>query len=414
MRIPGLLAATVFLGLAGPAHAVGESDANGFPNWQERLIHEWMNRARADPQVEMAKCGADCGDAACYLPIAPLSYDVRLNRSARFHSDEMLKQGYFAHDSACSVVNDIDALYPASCDGAASCACQGGVQQCMGMCTSFSARVSLFGVSASGEIIAGAPDPDQAFYQWLFEPFAGTACGYVQGPPTTNGHRWNILESTGGVGVGMTGSAVGDFSFGGGAVPAQIPSGAHYPRQAASVDVWANWYDTAGPKSALVDVDGACVPMTLQRGSAPNGAFQASLAGVGSGCHRYFFLFQDASGADVTFPTTGSLGIGPQGSCADWDPARPAQGAGCSCVPDCAGRSCGSDGCGGLCGMTCPTGSDGGTTDPMTNPDAGSSGCGCSVGGAQPPAAAWGWLIAVGCLIARRVRRRPYGPGLIT
>jgi hypothetical protein len=193
MRSSASLVALVLLGLPRVAAAVGESDADGFPNWRERVIHEWMNRARSDPQVDLAKCGGGCSEAACYQPIAPLSYDVRLNRAARFHSDEMAKQGYFAHDSICTVVNNISQIYPTTCDGTAACACEGGMAQCTGACTSFSARVGLFGVSASGEIIAGSTDPDQAFYQWLFESFTGTACMYTQGPPT-NGHRWQILQ----------------------------------------------------------------------------------------------------------------------------------------------------------------------------------------------------------------------------
>ena len=36
--------------------------------------------------------------------------------------------------------------------------------------------------------------------------------------------------------------------------------------------------------------------MTLARGSATNGAWHASLSGVGSGCHRYFFAFKDSNG----------------------------------------------------------------------------------------------------------------------
>ncbi|HEY3056435.1 MAG TPA: hypothetical protein VGK31_10955, partial [Thermoanaerobaculia bacterium] len=56
--------------IALPAHAqdmesfaanlrAGES-INGFPNWAERVLLEWMNRARVDPQKELAACGAAC------------------------------------------------------------------------------------------------------------------------------------------------------------------------------------------------------------------------------------------------------------------------------------------------------------------------------------------------------------------
>src|SRR5579863_3649013 len=87
----------------------GES-IDGFPNWAERVLLEWINRARVEPQIELANCGAACVDRACYAPVAPLLWSEALNRSARFHSDEQAKQGYFAHNSQCTVVRNIDQL----------------------------------------------------------------------------------------------------------------------------------------------------------------------------------------------------------------------------------------------------------------------------------------------------------------
>ena len=431
------------LSAAREARAVGEEIA-GFPNWNERVIHEWMNRARAQPSVEMQACGANCPDGACYLPIAPLVWDEKLNHAARFHSAEMTQQMYFAHDSACTLVANINSIYPGQCNGAAACACQGGVKQCMGACTSWSARVGLFGVSAAGEIIASPADPNQAFYLWLFESYNKSTCAFDFGPPT-NGHRWNILKSGPHVGVGVTtADAVGDFGGSGGAIP-QIPSGSHYPRQAASVDAWANWYDAAGPQSALVNVDGTCTAMTLKRGAVTNGAYSATVSNVGSGCHRYFFLFKDSKANLVTYPTTGSLGIGPANSCADWDMTRPPTGMGCACTPQCNGKQCGDDGCGGSCGncganQACQNnqcvstvmdagtnpgdggtnpGADGGTNpgadggaNPNPNDDGGAgngangaSGCGCH----QTPSVgdgAWAALVALGLALLRRRRAR--------
>jgi MYXO-CTERM domain-containing protein len=347
-RCVPVLLALASAAIASPALAVGES-VNGFPNWNERVIHEWMNRARCDPAVEMTACGSACPDAAnqCYKPIAPLVYESKLNVAARFHSDHMKALGYFAHNSACTLAPNIGTTYPATCNGMASCSCQGGM---VSGSTTPSARAALFGASWNGEIIASSNDPNSAFYQWLYESFNQATCQYVQGPPT-NGHRWLILKGGPlvGVGVGASAPSVGDFSGPNPTIP-KIPSGSHYPRQAASVDAWANWYDGAGPKSALVNVDGTCQPMTLSRGTATNGAYKATITGVGSGCHRYFFLFKDAQDNVVTFPTTGSLGIGPAGSCADWDATRPATGAGCACTPQCQGKMCGDDGCGGSCG----------------------------------------------------------------
>ncbi len=405
--------------VCGRAYADGEA-INGFPNWQERVMHEWTNRARCDPQVEMTACGSACGDGACYTPQPPLPWMEDLNHSARFHSDEMAAQGYFAHDSACTLVSNINTLYPSSCTGAASCACVGGTMACDTVCTAWNERVALFGASPTGEIIASDTDPNSAFYQWLFESYPSSTCGYAQGPPT-NGHRWNILMNGPAIGYGLgSGESVGDF--GGSGTLGKIASGSHYPRSGSTVDAWANWYDTAGPSVALVDVDGTCSVMSLGRGSVTNGAYHVQISGVGSGCHRYFFVFHDSGGNMLTYPTTGSLGIGPAGSCADWDSTRPAQGSGCSCTPDCTGKTCGDDGCGGSCGMcsagmvcnasnacvvgTPDAGSGGGGSN-GNNPDAGtggtnnpSSGC-CDTGGSGAPAA----LLALGVL-AIALRRR--------
>jgi hypothetical protein len=301
--------------LPAPAHGVGEA-VDGFPNWAERVIHEWINRARVDPQIEMAACGSNCGEAACYSPMPPLSWNLALNRAARFHSAAMQLQGFFSHTSACTLVSNISSLYPGSCNGAASCACVGGTKTCSSTCTPFDTRIGLFGGTPYGEIIAGPSDPNTAFYLWLYE-LAGSGCAFS----LQNGHRWLILKATGNVGAGVSGPAVGDF--GGSSAPAKIPSGAHYPQQAATVNMWANWYDSAAPQSAAVNVGGQCFPMTLARGAGQNSAYTAALTGFSSGCHRYYFSFVDSSGTTVTYPTTGSLAIGTGGACPDWDTSRP-------------------------------------------------------------------------------------------
>ncbi len=331
---------------AANAFATGEA-INGFPNWQERVMLEWTNRARCDPQVEMTACGGNCPEKACYTPIAPVVWNEKLNHAARFHSDNMKAMNFFNHPSACTLVSNIDALYPGSCQGAAACACVGGTATCSPTCTQPGARIALFGSTFSGEIIASGTDPNGAFYQWLFESYNKTACAFDYGPPT-NGHRWNLLKAGPAYGFGAgPGPSVGDS--GGSGAPSKIVSGSHYPRQAASVDVWMNWYDGAGPKSVLVNVDGTCTAMTLKRGSVTNGAYSATLTNVGSGCHRYFFSVVDSANAIITYPSTGSLGIG-NTSCADWDTTRPPTGAGCNCTAQCGGKACGDDGCGGSCG----------------------------------------------------------------
>jgi len=304
--------------LSQTAAAYGE-EKNGFPNWSERVIHEWTNRAHADPQVELQGCGDNCAEKSCYTPIAPVAWNEAANHASRFHSDEMLAQDFFAHDSQCSIVSNIKDIYPGSCKGAAGCACQGGSPTCSGTCPGPGERMTLFGTSGGAENIAwdSAGDPDKIFKTWIFERSTTTACEFT----SANGHRYNILKNTGSLGVGVVVSskfmAVMDFS-GNSAPSSKIPSGSHFPRQAASVDAWANWYDSAAPKTSSVNVDGACVAMTKKRGSDTNGAYSATLTQVGSGCHRYYFRFTDSKNTIVDYPTTGTLGIGPAGSCADW------------------------------------------------------------------------------------------------
>jgi uncharacterized protein YkwD len=307
---------------------VGEP-VNGFPNWQERVIHEWINRARVDPQADLAGCGTNCAEnmGGCYTPQVPLIWDANAGRSARYHSAEMGIQSFFAHDSACTLVSNLNSIYPGSCSGSASCACVGGLEMCNPTCTAWNARIGLFGAGAYGEIIAaGYPDANSAFYGWLWEQASSTSCSFS----SANGHRWLILKASSAVGTGyqsVSGSQwglyyTGDFADSNSPIP-KIPSGTHDPQQAGSIDFWANWYDSAPPQSAAVNVDGICYPMTLQRGSASNGAYAAlGIAGLGSGCHRYFFTFHDSSGNEVTYPSSGSYGIGLT-ACNDWDLSRP-------------------------------------------------------------------------------------------
>ena len=311
---------------------------NGFPSWQERVLHEWINRARVDPQADLAGCPAGyCQENVngCYTPQNPAIWNQNAGRSSRFHAAEMGLRNFFGQDSNCTLVGNISALYPGTCSGVASCACVGGTSSCNPSCTTSSARMTLFGASTSGwtgELLAaGYEDVDSAFYAWLWEPTANTsACTYTK----PNGHRWILLSVAYGLGTGyasVPGSEYVDYFVGGfggpnGPIP-KIPSGAHYPQQGSSIAFWANWYDTAAPLRAAVNVDGTCHAMTLGRGSPTNGAYTATVTGLGSGCHRYAFEFLDSNGVAVGFPSTGSYGIGTT-ACPDWDASWPA-----SCTP---------------------------------------------------------------------------------
>jgi hypothetical protein len=232
------IASTLFL--APMTFAVGEP-VNGFPTWEERVLHQWHNRARSDPQFEMANCPAgNCPDAACYLPVAPLSWSLALNRAARFHSDELFHSGCFQHASVCTVVSNIDSLYPASCDGSASCACIGGTATCGSCpsCTTTFDRLGLFGVGSGSrsENLAHGPGPDTVFYMWLFEAGTSSTCSWT----IDHGHRWPILAaSSGSFGAGVVNAKTVDFGPERGQTnPSGQRARRRYAKQVASSENW--------------------------------------------------------------------------------------------------------------------------------------------------------------------------------
>ncbi|MDY0004086.1 MAG: hypothetical protein RBU30_22500 [Polyangia bacterium] len=330
--------------------AYGEPQG-GFPSWYERMIHVLVNRARADPAAALAPCagcgaGGCCADAVCFSsPKTPLWWREDLAHAARFHAQNLTATGCgMSHTSPCTLVSNIGALYPGSCDGQAACACSGAVT--CGSGDNFQTRLSKFGVGGYvAENIAWLGDPFSVFEAWLLETDSDPSCAWRM----SNGHRWNILGDYSHLGVGGHGGfTVQDFhNAGAGAHP--IPAGAHYPEAGdAATQFRASWYASSAPKAARVNLDGACHGMLLERGSPSNGTYLFTGPAQG-GCLRYYFLFTDVSDQSVTFPDTGSFGIG----CGDdWSAERPAAGSGCDCVPACAGKECGDDGCGGSCG-TC-------------------------------------------------------------
>jgi hypothetical protein len=237
----------------------------------------------------------------------------------------MGKFPFFGHNTPCVLFSDIDARFPGSSDGsfASSCSSSGT--------TAVGTRVNMFGAAYSGEnAAAGQTSPHSAFYTWLYEATSTSACGFT----LQNGHRYNILTNGGpasGVGYAQVGgSPYGHYwtqDFGGSSASAKIPSGSHWTsvnhrRDPAggdnNIEFWANWYDPAGgaPALATVVLDNVPRTMTRVRGTAANGAFTATVTGVASTCHTYYFAFTDSSLNAVRYPTTGTLGFG--ASCPDY------------------------------------------------------------------------------------------------
>ena len=326
-RIVAISLAAVAVNTVSSLQAMAEGEPDGpFPSWEERWFLQLHNRARCDPQFEMDVCGADCAEAACYSPAKPLTWKAELNRAARFHSANLTDSVCsMKHYSPCTLVSNIGSLYPDTCSGGMSCACEPSTENCAVFGgTDTWTRIGYFGATGYGENIAGAdPDLNAIFYVWLYEPTSNSACGFHGN--ADNGHRYNILTElsyVNSVGIGMAGSYT-TSDFGAGSSPGKIPSGSHYPRQSSSVELWTNWYDAEGPSVAAVNVGGVCHTMSLERGTLANGAWMATVTGVGSGCHRYYFEFRDSGDTPITYPTTGSLAIGQGGGCPDWDISRP-------------------------------------------------------------------------------------------
>ena len=315
MRTP----ASVIICLLFAASAFGYGEPNGtFPSWEERAMAQLSNRARVNPATDLAGCPAgQCLEAACYAAKTPLIWNYDLNQSSRFHSTSMGKFPFWGHDTPCVLFTDIDSRFPGTSDGsfASSCSSSGT--------TIAQSRVSMFGVGFAGEnIMGGYSTPHDAFYYWLYETASTSACGFTQ----ANGHRYNILTNGPALGAGyahVAGSPWGDYwteDFGGSGTIPKIPSGSHWTsvnhlRDATpgdnSVEFWANWYNAAGgPNSASVVLDGTPATMTRTRGTATNGAWSVTIAGVSASCHTYYFSFVDATNTTVRYPTTGALGFG--------------------------------------------------------------------------------------------------------
>ena len=194
-------------------------------------------------------------------------------------------------------------------------------------------RLAEFGISTGwrGENIAWFGDPWQVFYAWFWEPTSNPTCNAT----IENGHRHNILNgnfTTLGVG-GAGGYTVQDFSSIE-SITEKILAGAHYPETGGSIDFRANYFDGAAPQEAMVNIDGTCYAMSVERGSATNGTYMYS-ASFSNSCHEYYFIFVDSGNQRHYYPDSGSFGV----NCAnEWTSNRPAEGAGCGTVPPVCGN----------------------------------------------------------------------------
>jgi uncharacterized protein YkwD len=295
-----------------------------YPNYDERVALYATNRARVDPTAE---------GWPAYPAQPPMQWQVDLNRSARAHSLDMRDTPCFQHNS---------------CDG-----------------TDAFVRVKTFYTgpwTSLGENISAGQSVSDGFiavHNWLYE---------IGATPGETGHRDNIFSAKFTL-VG-NGFVPGGTKFqnywtqdfvGTNVTRPHMGDGIHFPGAPAAgapVTFGATYFDAGGaaPSRMAVVVDGACSALTLARGTAARGAYEAKLS-LAAGCHSYFFLASTAS-TNATYPDVGVLQVG-VAVAASACPLAVAARAGNGCTggtdagppPDGSGKgSGGSDGQGGGAG----------------------------------------------------------------
>ena len=328
-----------------------------FPSYDERVTLYATNRARADPAAE---------GWPAYPAQPPLLWNYELNQSARAHSIDMRDTPCFQHNS---------------CDGS----------------DAFK-RVDAFFTGAwttMGENISAGRNVSDGFiavHNWIYE--IGAAPGEI-------GHRENIFSAKFtllGAGFAPGGSVLQNYwtqDFVGAPVTRpRLADGIHFPRTVApgaSVTFATTYFDAANavPVGLAVVVDGVCNPLTLARGLAGKGAYEAKLP-LADGCHPYFFVTVTTGAVVVSYPDSGALAVGvgaSAASCASFASTRP--DVRCDGAPD-AGAAGGTSGADGAMASEAAAGAGGaGGETPAdapagTNHDGGAPGTGGAGGQASP------------------------------
>jgi hypothetical protein len=274
------------------------------------------------------------------------------------------------HPSPCTLNTDVAT---SGCTGDPSCACASPVPTACASCANIPStttcgtdpfvRIGYFtsgsGVSATGEVAAaGYGDPIAVVNGWMDE-----AAG-------SDGHR-KILTDQGTtantMGYGHASGAncyktfdVGDSGNLKNAVIPKIPTAAVSPASGAAgtFTFYSTWADPSlgAPASINVVVDGNCTALSLELGTDKLNATYKATATLAAGCHNYFIVGRDASGAAVTYPTTGAITIAVGSSTCSSDYLATAPAA--ACAPD-GGVVAGTGGSGTATGGTTGTGGSG-------------------------------------------------------
>jgi uncharacterized protein YkwD len=274
---------------AAPVSAEGYGVPVGeYPNWQERVLLTMTNACRMAPQQFRDTYMSNYPDILQYTdypPVAPLYWNLELNRSARFHANDMASTPCFQHDS---------------CDG-----------------TLWSTRIRSFYSKSAGlaeNIAYGYSDSFAALLAFLAD---GGAPDHSSG----DGHRRNIMNG----GLREIGCGYVHISrpyyvqdFGGGAPDFSTPIAAasHLFLNGGTTSFFANFYDPGGPapRQATLVLDGEPQDLSLSLGQPAQGTYSVELPRA-SECRAYFFEFVDGDGVTWRYPESGAYATTGEGGC---------------------------------------------------------------------------------------------------
>lgn len=257
MSLDSIILLTAIAGYGDPV--------DGFPSAEERALVLWTNAARVAPtehtgDYRSGGCSPDDFSSDEKKPQKPLYLDLGLTEAARYHSDDMRKNGCFQHES---------------CDG-----------------TDTWARIGRYYNDGSylGENIAyGSADPKYTVLSmWM--------C-------STSGHRANIMtgdynEMGGGVSKDYM---TQDFAAG------NLDMGEPPVRTAAEYGegFYADWGDTDGPADLALYIGDKKLGLEKVYGEADNGIYFVK-ASAGK-CDPWFVAWETKDGNAGTFPATGAF-----------------------------------------------------------------------------------------------------------
>ncbi len=269
---------------------------DGKPTWNERSLQVLTNACRMDPTGlrDNFVLVPDILTPAVYPKVAPVRWNPDLDRSSRFHADEMAGGCPFRHES---------------CDG-----------------TDPFVRIRGYYTPPGkvGENIAGGhPDPLSTLIQWLRDDQGGIPSLDGSG---FDGHRKNIMD--GGYREVGCGYAQGEGSlhsywvqdFGAGPSPFTSPivDGTHQFAVGDETEFIMNYYDPAAkdPQSASLVLEGEVMPLLLGLGTASQGTYYITVA-TAERCRKFHFSATDGEGKAWRYPERGEFVTTLEGNCTD-------------------------------------------------------------------------------------------------